>query len=352
MYLNVPSGGFKVVYEYANRLERRGHRVTILHPRRVMPHPGAIESAKASLWSYKVRIKNRPLINWFELQANVNLSLIPDLRERFVPDADVIFATAYETAFPVARYSTSKGAKFYLLQSYETWSGEESRVSASWKLPLQKVVVSRDLLGVAARLGEAERTTYIPIGLDFSLFRILRPITARTTPRVGMLAHPNLIKGTQDGVAALGIVKEQFPELQVSMFGTEARSEKIPDWMEYVRCPSQPDLVELYNSCQVFLNPSWKEGWGLPAAEAMACGCALVTADNGGAREFALDRVNSLLAPIKRPELLAEKMIELLANHDLRIRLAETGSQAIQRFSWQCAVDSMEQLLVQYTGRE
>src|SRR5579885_3571237 len=34
-YCWVPSGGFRVVYEYANQLVARGHRVTVIHPRRL-----------------------------------------------------------------------------------------------------------------------------------------------------------------------------------------------------------------------------------------------------------------------------------------------------------------------------
>src|SRR5262249_40696786 len=148
---------------------------------------------------------------------------------------------------------------------------------ASWKLPLHKVVISRQLLKQAAGLGEAERTTYVPNGLDLSTFKLTVSITDRTAPRIGMLAHPNEAKGMMDGVQALQIVKDQFSELQAVLFGTEARYNNLPDWIEYIQCSSQQELVAIYNSCQIFLNPSWTEGWGLPSAEAMACGCALVS---------------------------------------------------------------------------
>ncbi len=35
MYLTSPSGGFKVVYEYANRLAALGHQIAIVHPRNI-----------------------------------------------------------------------------------------------------------------------------------------------------------------------------------------------------------------------------------------------------------------------------------------------------------------------------
>jgi glycosyltransferase involved in cell wall biosynthesis len=350
MYLNVPSGGFKVVYEYANRLNRRGHQVTVVHPRNVTVTDGLVEQVKAGLWQYKVRAKNQPLISWFQVDAGVKLELAPDLREHFIPSGDAIFATAFETAFPVSTFLPTKGKKFYLIQSYETWNGEEGKVQTSWKLPLYKIVISRDLLKLADDLGESARTSHIPIGLDLSTFKLTTPISGRTSPRVGMLAHPNEAKGMNDGVQALQIVKNKIPGLHAVLFGTEPRISDIPSWIEYTQRPSQQELVELYNDCQVFLNPSWTEGWGLPAAEAMACGCALVSADNGGVNEFAVDEKNALIVPIKRPELLAEKIARLLSDDALRIKIATAGCQNIQKFPWERAVDSLEQVLLQQVG--
>jgi len=350
MYLNVPSGGFKVVYEYANHLNRRGHQVTVVHPRNVTVTDGLVEQVKAGLWQYKVRAKNHPLVPWFQVDDGVKLELAPDLREQFIPAGDAIFATAFETAFPVSTFSPTRGKKFYLIQSYETWNGDERRVQTSWQLPLYKIVISRDLLRRADDLGESARTAHIPIGLDLSTFRLTTPIAGRTSRRVGMLAHPNEAKGTKDGIQALRTVKERIPELQVVLFGTEPRNSDIPRWASYIRRPSQQELLKLYNDCQVFLNPSWTEGWGLPAAEAMACGCALVSADNGGVNEFAVDEESALIVPIKRPELLAENVIRLLSDDVLRVKIATAGCQGIQKFTWERAVDSLEQVLSQQVG--
>jgi len=339
-----------VVYEYANRLHRRGHHVTVIHPRNIDAQRGPVETVKRRLWHYKVRAKNRPLISWFQVDAGVRLELVTDLRERMVPDGDAIFATAFETAFPVSEFSPNKGAKFYLIQSYETWNGEEASVQASWRLPLHKVVISRRCLEQAASLGEAARTTYVPNGLDLQTFKLTAPIADRAALRVGMLAHPNEAKGMKDGVQALQIVKDRFPELQAVLFGTEARSGELPGWIEYVRRPSQPELVAIYNSCRIFLNPSWTEGWGLSSAEAMACGCALVSADNGGVNEFAVEGENALIVPVKRPELLAERMIQLLLDDTLRSRIAFAGSRSMQNFTWDRAAESLEQVLIQRIG--
>jgi glycosyltransferase involved in cell wall biosynthesis len=349
-FLPSPSGGFKIVYEYTNRLQARGHHVTVVHPRNEEAQKGAAQFVKGRLWKYKLQLRHRPLIHWFKIHPDVELLLAPDLRERFIPDADAIVATAYDTSFHVDSYATTKGNKFYLIQSYETWNGPEERVRASWKLPLHKIVISRWLLRIARELGEEDRTSYIPLGLDLSQFKLITPVNERRIPRVGMLSHPNKIKGTKDGLTALETAKEKFPALQAALFGTDPRPPDLPGWIEYVHQPSPERLLSLYNSCQVFLHPSWIEGWGLPAAEAMACGCVLVAAANEGVYEFAVDGVNALLAPIKQPAALAQKLMEALAQDDLRARLAEAGRARIQLLSWDRAVESIERLLT--AGRD
>ncbi|MBP6822494.1 MAG: glycosyltransferase family 4 protein [Acidobacteria bacterium] len=344
MYLNSPSGGFKVVYEYANRLSALGHQITIVHPRSIQPQRGFIQAIKKRLWQYKQRLVNRPLISWYAVDAGVNLLLVKDLSEGNIPDADVIFATACETAFPVAVYSAGKGKKFYLVQSYETWNQSEELVLASWKLPMHKVVISSNLFEVAATIGEQQRTSHIPNGIDFSNFKLITPVNQRGM-RIGMLAHPNQAKGTKDGLQALEIVKQRHPELQAVLFGTESRLDFIPGWISYERQPSQVSLVDLYNSCAIFLNPSWTEGWGLTSAEAMACGCALVTADNGGANEFCVDGESGLIVPIKNPKLLAEEVLNLFGNDELRMRIALSGHKTIQQFTWERAVKSFIEVI-------
>jgi len=348
MFLAAPSGGFKVVYEYANRLHRRGHTVTVVHPRTLDLQGGANgwrDLVKSYLWAWKLRWQHRPLIGWFRLDPGVRVRLVRDLRESLLPDGDVIVATAFQTAFPVAGYGGRKGRGYYLIQSYEDWMGEEARVRESWQLPLRKIVVSRWLERRAHELGEGARTVRIPPGLDRDQFRVLHPAETRQRPRVGMLAHPLAIKGTADGVAALAQVRQRIPALEAVLFGTTPRPADLPEWIEYEQSPSPAALVDLYNSCQVFLHPSHLEGWGLPAVEAMACGCALAAAHNEGVDDFAEDGVTALVVPIRAPERLAEAVERHLTEEALRHRLAAAGRERVAQFDWSAAVDLMEETL-------
>ena len=345
MYLNRPAGGFKIVYEYANHLQERGHRVTVIHPRNLDPQPGARQKLKSLLWPYKIRWRDRTVVPWFTIHPEVRVSLVSDLGEEFIPDGDAIFATAYQTAYHVAGYRASKGRKFYLIQHYETYLGPEDEVNGAYRLPLHKIVIARWLERLARELGADDNVSYIPNSLDFSLFKLSAPIAARPR-RVAMLAHPFEWKGMADGLAALEIVRAQIPDLEATLFGSHPRPSELPAWIEYVENPSPDKLMTLYNSCAIFLHTSWTEGWGLTATEAMACGCALVAAANEGVRDYAEHEVTALLAPIKQPAALAQQLNRVLLDDTLRLKIAEAGHCHVQRYTWKRAVDAMEALLL------
>jgi L-malate glycosyltransferase len=344
-YQRYAAGGFKVVYEYANRLQVRGHQINLIHPRFIEPRYGLIQAVKATLWPYRIRWRDQRVPPWFRLHQEVRVRLVPDLRERFIPTGEAIIATGYRTAKWVQQYLPDKGCKFYLIQHYETWDGTESEVKQTWLLPLHKIVIAQWLKRLAGEFGEGERVTYIPNGVDFSEFKLTRPIAQRNPLRIGMMTHSFPWKGTADGLAALQQVKEQVPELEAVLFGVHPRPAEVPAWMEYRQQPAADELLALYNSCAIFLHPSWIDGWGLPAAEAMACGCALVATNSRGVEEFVVEDQTALLAPVKQPAALAGCLLRLLRDDVLRQRLAAAGAQAIRQFTWDRSVIALEALL-------
>lgn len=348
-----PSGGFRVVYEYANRLVGRGHEVTVVHPRRLpyeapKPFRGVLPWLRARAGRIR-RTLFTPQLTWFELDPRVRMLFVPDTDEGHIPDADAIFATWWATAEAVLEYGPSKGRKCYLLQGYEVWGGPSERVDATWRAPFDKVVIAWWLFEKGVELGiPPEAMTHIPNGLDFELYRRLRPIEGRP-PRVAMLASTVPEKGLDDGVRALELARSEFPALEAVLFGIEPRPRSLPGWIEYVEDPSPGVLVEgIYNGSAVYLCPSHLEGWHLPPAEAMACGCAVVSTDIGGVRDYAIQGETAFLSPLGEPEALSAALLRALHDDEERVRIARAGHENIRRFTWDRATDRMESFL---TGR-
>src|ERR671916_220873 len=90
----LPVGGFKVQYEYANRLAARGHAVTVVHPCTVeQPRGWKARLARASK-RVADSLADQSRVGWHALGEGVRLLSVPDLRERFLPAADVTVATS------------------------------------------------------------------------------------------------------------------------------------------------------------------------------------------------------------------------------------------------------------------
>lgn len=106
----------------------------------------------------------------------------------------------------------------------------------------------------------------------------------------------------------------------------------------------EEDLLGLYNLCKVFVFPSWHEGFGLPALEAMACGRATIGANSSSLPEvIGLDE--ALFDP-HDPNAISQKLEQVLVDADFRKRLEEHGLKQARRFSWdhsaKLAIEALE----------
>lgn len=342
-----PSGGYRVIYEYANRLVARGHRVNVVHPRRLkflpelnLPLRERLRRAKFDL----ISLFSTPVIDWQPIDKRVELGFVSNSGQRHLPDSDILFATAWQTVPSVLRASQTKGEKFYLIQGYETWMGPKDLVDQTWLAPINKVVIARWLLDLGDSMG-AGNLTYIPIAINHDLYRVLRPIEERRRQVVMALSWVG-IKGSKDGIAALEIAKRKFPDLSVVLFGNSRRPPWVPQWMSYSQNPEQERIInDFYNGSSIILSPSLTEGFPLPPAEAAACGCAIVATDIKGHTEYVHDGVTGLLSAPRDPQALARNLCLLLEKDDLRVRLAHSANDFIKQFTWERSADLMEEFL-------
>jgi glycosyltransferase involved in cell wall biosynthesis len=105
--------------------------------------------------------------------------------------------------------------------------------------------------------------------------------------------------------------------------------------VEYIPRLGTDELVALYNSAQVVVSPSLYEGFGLPAAEAMACGAAVVATTAGAFPEFIEDGRTGLLVRPGDPAALAAAIKSLLLDPDRCARMGEAASEHIRaNFTW------------------
>jgi glycosyltransferase involved in cell wall biosynthesis len=323
------AGGVRAILTYADRLARRGHEVVVVVPGRRTWWGGVREGARPD-WIGEFL----PRVEW-----------VGRWTADALPAADALVATAWQTAAAVAAAPPRAGRRFYFVQHYESlYHGPADLVDATYRLPLRTIVIStwlRDVL--REKFGRDAEILVTPV--DPALFHRVAAPRAPGPPRVLMLQHEAAWKGVADGMEAVRRVRATGGVLTLVGFGLKAPPDGVR-YDEFHANPPQPSLAELYSGVDVYLCPSWDEGLGMPAMEAMACGAALVTYDNGGCRDYARDGATALVARRRDVPALAAALERLLNDGALRRHLAAAGEAYIRtQFDWDRAVARMENLL-------
>lgn len=342
----LPSGGHRVVYEYANRLARRGHTVEIAHfsnPQTARQSPGA--EARSIVRYIRDRYERGfAPAGWFQLDPAVRCTFHYNARRAQVRDPDVLVATAWETADFVSRHPAPACGRVYFIQSYETWSGAEADVVATWRYPMTRVVISRWLEDIATGMGLDAQ--YVPNGVDMALFRLTRPIEERPPNSILFQSMTRELKGSRDTVAALNRLRARGLDLRLTSFGqVHPRELGLEGAVEHHPHPEQPMLARLYNDAAIYVTASHLEGWGMTMTEAAACGAAIAVSDIGGHRSFAEPDRNAVVFPPRDPERLADAVAGLVTDPARRIALAHQAHQDVQQLSWEMSGERFAQIV-------
>jgi len=96
----------------------------------------------------------------------------------------------------------------------------------------------------------------------------------------------------------------------------------------------EQDLLALYNAAQIYIFPSFYEGFGLPPLEAMACGTPVAASNSSSIPEIA-GKDNAVFFDPENYEEMAEKIYLLYKNQNLQKKLIKRGFERIKKFDWQ-----------------
>jgi glycosyltransferase involved in cell wall biosynthesis len=111
-----------------------------------------------------------------------------------------------------------------------------------------------------------------------------------------------------------------------------AKKSRVADRIHFTGFVDDEELRRLYGACDLFVYPSFYEGFGLPILEAMACGRAVACSNTSAMPEVA-DSAALLFDPCSQRDLVFA-MRDLLLNPELRQRMERLGVQRAGMFSW------------------
>ena len=346
------AGGTRVVAIYADRLQKRGHQVTVVStPRRQPTLKDRLRSLKQGRgWPAMAPTGAPPShLDAVKIDHRVIERRRP-IRTADVPDADVVVATWWETAEWVNVLPQRKGAKAYLIQHHEVlFDGQpRERVAATWRLPLHKIVISKWLRDVARQeYGQAD-VSLVPNSVDIEQFNA-PPRQKQFRPTVGMLYHTfSKFKACDLALEVVRRVKADIPQLKLVVLGISrcGRSCRCPT-ERYTRSSQAKIRSEIFmGSAMCGCAPSHSEGFGLTVLEAMACRCPAVSTRVGGPMDFIADGVNGFLTEVKEVAGLTRRVREVLEMAPERWRaMSDAAYESARRYTWDDATMLLEAAL-------
>jgi glycosyltransferase involved in cell wall biosynthesis len=255
-----------------------------------------------------------------------------------------VASTLFSTALPAFGLAKLHGVPIVsLIQGYEVYfdNGLHRRdVESSYLLADEFITTSRWLEGSIRRPGRLRPTTVLPIGVNEWLFSSGNQRERNSGKvRVGIILRSAPDKGQWVLLELMHRLLDWRDRFCVTLMAADLRSTPR-EWLE------EPDSVirslpldrgnmaSCFQDCDVVLDASFHEGFGLVPLEAMACGAAIVCSDSGGVGQFVRHEVNGLLVPeVNKPERFLAALTRLVDDRELLRRLQQGAVQTAREFT-------------------
>lgn len=366
LYETSMSGGVRAIFEIANGLSRRGHKITITSiegDHSWFPLEAEVIYVKQpkfpKVLNRLYKLKNRTDLTYSQLKlALQKYKIEPDLMKPLtetIPDCDINVATWFLTAFAV--YRSNKGIPFYFFQDFLEMIQPLGQyyvkmLEESLYLPLN-IITGSNWLKDWIYENYMKKAVVSGYGINHNVFYPRPPILDdfEGTKIMGIFSRGSQYKGGKDLIDALNIVSKIHNINLILVcnshtFENIITNNDIKFKYSYFESPDDNKLAELYSSSDLFVFTSHIEGYGLPPLESMACGTPVVTTDCLGVRDFVVDENNALLVPPKNPKAIASAILRVLKYSNLSNELKTNGIKTAQKATWDNTVNIFENIFL------
>jgi UDP-glucose:(heptosyl)LPS alpha-1,3-glucosyltransferase len=211
--------------------------------------------------------------------------------------------------------------------------------------------VSQRTAGLLTQYFQRRDVVVIPNGIDTMHFSLPARLAMRQGARFRrkfsneelvllLIGNDWRVKGVSEIIAAMA----KLPDLPLRLivagsdvptnFQQEAERLNVAD-----RCrweSSRPDVIDFFAAADIYVSPSKEDSFGLPVAEAMACGLPVITSRFAGVSELIQNEIDGfVLADPSDIGGLTEILRRLHADPNLRVRIAEAAADAAQQWTWE-----------------
>jgi glycosyltransferase involved in cell wall biosynthesis len=155
---------------------------------------------------------------------------------------------------------------------------------------------------------------------------------------IGIIARLRRYKGHLDFLNAAAQILRSYPNTTFLLVGRddglkpelECLAKQLHLSESVIFTGERHDIPDMLSMCDILVSSSLTEGLSNAILEGMALGKAVVATNVGGTPELVIHEQTGLLVPPSTPTLLAEAIIRLLANPELRSRLGHAGLKRVE----------------------
>ncbi len=364
------SGGIYCILKYAQGLLDKGHEVNIItpagshNPEWIKCEAKIISANKAPLVKSRFSkllssLAKNTLLKHYKLQTTyLQNALFEECLPHIMPNADVTIATAWDTAFLVKKYGS--GECCYFMQHFEAYFCNNIKdialAEASYKIGLNMIANSLWLKKfVSSHINNNAEILQCTNAVDLDKFYIenKRSSVGKTVNIISYGGRDVKWKGFDEMAKAISKARNHLPEWTINwnVYGS-ASLEPNNDIAPYNHLGFlQPDkLRAAYNQNDILLSASWYESFPLFPIEAMACGLAVITTEKG-TEDYAKHNDNAFIVEAQDIESIANGIIELVKNTELRQSISSQAVLQAQKFNWDKSISNMEECLKKITHR-
>lgn len=216
------------------------------------------------------------------------------------------------------------------------------QIEVARKLPAITTPSEHSKSDIVSEFGvDPDRIHPIPLGVDKSAFYPRADVQKAPARLITTASADVPLKGLHILVEAYAELRKARPELELVVIGKlrEGQASKkikalgLEPHIQFKSNLSREDLAREFGAATIAVTPSLYEGFGLPAAEAMSCGTAVVVTDGGALPEVAGDA--GIIVPKGDAGALAGAISDLLDHPDKLNATAQAClARAQSHFNW------------------
>lgn len=204
-----------------------------------------------------------------------------------------------------------------------------------------------------SRYAKNKKINIVPFGVDTEMFPPKQGEHQKNMV-VGVIKHLKSIYGIDVFISALPLIVKYYPDLKVIICGGGpqkpylkkiVKMNNLSRVVEFVGDVPHDKVPEYIGKMDVFVMPSLSESFGVSALEAESMEIPVIATNTGGIPETVINGVTGLLVESNDPESLANAIIKLLSNRNLRTEMGKNGRKlVIEKYRWQENMKKVEKI--------